>query len=815
MTGAGPRRWHGQWVWCADAGILKTGEFMSDPRLNPKAFDRRVLFRKTVELAELPATAPLRITADSRYTLWVNGRELARGPVRGHPSRLRYDTVDTADALVPGVNAICVLVRFYGHPNAWWMPASPTFSHGGGVLLAELDLPTGVVGTDRSWRYLVSDAWQPQAPAGVGQFVPEVLDGRRLDHRWLAADYDDSRWRPARVVTAIHLGGTSRTVPPADPYGPLPPRPIPWPVSTLRPARRVSVRRAKPPNPALGPVRYVAEADAAASDVAELARFPLTVDLDAGSVAVLTADWGEIVTGTLVIEVDAPAGVRIDARSCEELDTTGRLPRHHHAHGVSYTTRGLADRFESGDPTGGRYAIVVLRGTGPVTVRRVAVVERLRPRPSGPYFLCSDEVLNEVYDVGLRTVRLTAQDAYVDCPTREQRAWTGDSVVHQSVDLVTNPDWSLARWHPRLAASPRPDGMLPMAVVCDFEHAGTTYIPDWSLHWIRSVHNLYRWTGDRDLVAGLMPVAENALRWFDRFAVGGLLSDVTGWVLLDWASVQGEGASAVLNGLWGRALRDFAEMARWLGDAGRAGWAQRQHAALAEAYQVFWCPDRGGYRDWLTGTAVQPRMSEHASAAAVVGGLVPADRRRAVLRLLTDRSDRVGRSWSFQILPLRAAMGPPPPDWDVDREVVAAQPFFRYVVHDAVAALGGADHMPRLCRDWKPLLEGGARTWRETWQGGSHCHGWSSTPSRDLPLYTLGLSPARPGFTVARVAPRLGDLAWARGAVPTPHGLLRVSVDRDGVEVDSPVPVELDLGGRTWSRPAGRWAWPRGEVVAR
>lgn len=47
---------------------------------------------------------------------------------------------------------------------------------------------------------------------------------------------------------------------------------------------------------------------------------------------------------------------------------------------------------------------------------------------------------------------LTAHDAYIGCPTREQRASTRDSVAHQSVDLVTNPDWSLARWHPQLAA---------------------------------------------------------------------------------------------------------------------------------------------------------------------------------------------------------------------------------------------------------------------------------------------------------------------------------------------------------------------------
>ena len=55
------------------------------------------------------------------------------------------------------------------------------------------------------------------------------------------------------------------------------------------------------------------------------------------------------------------------------------------------------------------------------------------------------------------------------------------------LDLVANPDWSMARWHPQLAASPRPDGMLAMAPASDFEADDRTFVPDWSLHWVRSV----------------------------------------------------------------------------------------------------------------------------------------------------------------------------------------------------------------------------------------------------------------------------------------------------------------------------------------
>jgi hypothetical protein len=800
--------WTGQWIWCHDRGIDQTGEFRADSRIAPAACDRRVQFRRSFRLPAVPRPAPLRITADSRYVLWVNGRELARGPARSEPGRLLYDTVDAAPALRAGSNVLCVLVRFYGEPTAWWMPATPTFSHGAGALLAELALPDGPLATDRGWRYQLGRAWTRQAPAGVGRSVPEVLDARALDPGWLAPDFDDSGWPAARVLTARHLGATARTTPPTDPYGPLLPGPHPPPRPVTRPGGRALVRLAPPPDPARGPAEYVADADAKAGPVLREVALPVRLVLDRQSVTVLTVDWGQVVAGTLLLELSAAPGTRVDLRMCETLDPDGRLPPHHHSHGLRYLARGRADRFESADPAGGRYAMVVLTGHGQVRLRRLAVRERLRPRPPGPYFRCSDELLNQIYRTGLRTVDLSAQDAYLDCPTREQRAWVGDSVVHQAVDLLTNPDWSLARWHPQLSAAPRPDGLLPMAVACDFAHRGATYIPDWSLHWIRSVHNLYRWTGDAELVAGLLPVAERVLRWFGRFARDGLLTDVTGWVLLDWASVQGEGTSAVLNGLWGRALRDLAEMSGWLGDRGRARWARAQHAALAAAYQVFWDP-RGGYRDWLRGGELAPQRSDHATAAAATGGLVPRARRPAALRFLLDRSCRVRRAWSFQTMPLKVAMGPPPPDWDVAREVVEAQPFFRYVVHDAVAELGGAGQVAGLCRDWRVLLGQGDGTWPETWSGGSRCHGWSATPSRDLLLYTLGVSPHRPGFGQARIAPRPGDLRSVRGAVPTPHGLIEVSVTADRVEVSSPVPFLLDLAGRAQAHPAGRWAGAR------
>jgi len=122
--------------------------------------------------------------------------------------------------------------------------------------------------------------------------------------------------------------------------------------------------------------------------------------------------------------------------------------------------------------------------------------------------------------------------------------------------------------------------------------------------------------------------------------------------------------------------------------------------------------------------------------------------------------------------------------------MVESEPFFRYVLHDGLARAGRPDLVAELCRDWAVFLDAGETTWPECWTGGTRCHGWSATPTRDLIVHTLGVTPAEPGYASVRIAPALGGLDWARAVVPTPHGLLTVEAHADGrLDIDSPVPV--------------------------
>jgi hypothetical protein len=75
----------------------------------------------------------------------------------------------------------------------------------------------------------------------------------------------------------------------------------------------------------------------------------------------------------------------------------------------------------------------------------------------------------------------------------------------------------------------------------------------------------------------------------------------------------------------------------------------------------------------------------------------------------------------------------------------------------------------------------------------SLAHGWSSGPTDWLIEQVLGIQPLEPGFREVSIRPDLVDLQWARGAEPTPQGVIHVDYRKaaQGLEAEIDLPQGL------------------------
>ena len=163
-------------------------------------------FRRDFTLDSIPEQAELNIAVDSKYWLYVNGKEVVweggvkRGP---NPDDTYYDTVDITDYLVTGKNTIAIETWYWGHDSGHILD-----SGSGGLLVSSnlTDANTGklVETGDGQWWSMKNPANLHDAQA-TANYIPEsstIYDGA-LAIDWTASDYipsEENGWNRATIV---------------------------------------------------------------------------------------------------------------------------------------------------------------------------------------------------------------------------------------------------------------------------------------------------------------------------------------------------------------------------------------------------------------------------------------------------------------------------------------------------------------------------------------------------------------------------------------------------------------------------------------
>ena len=698
------------WIWTPDW------------TLEDRERARLVLFRRELLCDKIPNSLPIRITADCRYKLYVNGTLAQFGPAKGDNHVWYADQVELSPFLDVGKNVLAVSVLRYPENrdkgnHSLFRTAAP------GLYVEGLLEGMWRCRVDRSTHFYAEE--ERFAPLWIHEHV--ASDVSLIG--WQSDIYDDCGWEEAKPYL----------------YGELPeilraenlcPRPIPF-------------MDQKPHSFDL----------------------PLAVVPDHSQTR-FVLDAGEEMCAFLRLSLSGGKGAEIELLQSEcyvtEQGKANRLDAEHgHLEGYSDTYIVAGSEREIYGPywfRSFRFLQVSVRTKDePLHLLGLDYTETGYPLKVKTSVVTSDPSLSAVWNISLRTLQRCMHETYTDCPFYEQLQYAMDTRSQILYTYAVSADDRLARQAiDDFSRAQRSDGLLN----CSYPNVNVNVIPGFSIYFILMLHDHMMYIGDKAFLRAYLPTLDRILCFFDSHLrsdglvdkVGGVNGQAPFWSFIDWAEtwLPTEGMpTAGLQGpitmeslLYVLGLQKAAELCEWLGDEHAEGYRQRAHA-VQTAIRVA-CMDETGM---ITDGPGCPELSQHAQVFGILTGTLSREEgRRNLQRSMEDQS----------IAQCTVAMC--------------------YYLFRAMEQVGLYEYTDRYWNIWRRMIANGCTTCVESeGYARSECHAWGALALYELPSVILGVRPAAPGYEKILVSPNPGYLSSASGTVHTPRGDLSVKWDlQDG-----------------------------------
>jgi len=673
-----------------------------------------LMVRKIFDLKQVPSEAKAFISAYAYADVYINGKLVDRCPMNCDPEFQVYEQYDLSGYLHPGQNTIAALVYNFGVGTHHRINA-----RGGLFFQGKLTFPdnkTLQINSDKTWKVSKAEAWNNQtelrAPgANLIGFV-EKYDAIKMPEGWKESPFDDSKWQSARI-----LG-----IPPFAPWNNI-----------------VEVKREPLFREKVYPVNH----------------------WFAGNKIVY--DFGKEVTGNPVIELFAKAnGASFEMGTSERLlpDST-----------IMYKERVNYTDYYSGKKGLQTWSPLTWRGfrylsvnqSDSIIFKSVAAINRHYSYESEGSFECSDPLLNQIFDAGVFTLKLCAQDTYMDTPWREQTQYiAGDSRFLQkyawypfglSSEFLMQYNILSGAWSQRWS----PEGAIRSRYPTDYLLGPNTsvYLFDYELEYIIMLGEYYQYFGNADLLKQIYPNVKKLMTYFEKY-IGkehGLLYKVPGWIVLDHPDTYPMDQTDEITGLnclYYEALKQAAYIAQALNnDPAQASiWNKQAGVLKSNIRKWLWSPEKNLFPDSFG----SEKCSQQTQVYAMLYGLIEPNDKDSVIEKVAAMNRSSEQSFSYYLL---YSMFDAKPQWSLD--------FIRKYWGDQMK---------------QPLFNGG---WFEAWEkekpGGDFVttsHAWCSGPTALLPQKVLGVEPVSAGWKTFSVKPNPCDLKWAKGIVPTTFGAISV-----------------------------------------
>ena len=763
------REWHAGWITHPTAPLR-------EPIL--------LHFRRSLTLAAVPTSYPVRVSADNRFVLYVNGHRVGDGPARGDLAHWRYVRFDLAPLLQPGENLITATVWNWGVYAAIAQISDRTAFLLESEASGEASISTGV-GKSDGWLVEVEPGhtaldrdtvtFKTYFAAGPG----EQIDAAHYDWKWQSPT-SSGNWVAAASpmrdsifpqVSHAHSADTQ-----GDNFWDLVPDELPHMEYTATDPGKVVLALQS------FAVHVSGERDAVPGTGAPsfpVNGFPSTATpVPAGTHIHFLLDRKTLTTAYPRLTVSGGKGARIVLTYAEALydDKMQKGDRDSITFGDELFRKalGLTDNFL---PDGGQHRVFeplwwrtwryldldITTGDQPLTLESLTAQFTAFPFKELATFNSPDPDLAKIWDISWRTARDDAHETYMDTPYYEQLQYVGDTRIQALISYSVANDDRLARQAiEAFDASRMPDGITRSRYPSSLPQT----IPTFSLLYVGMLHDYWMYRPDPEFVRKFVPGIRTILNWFSLYeAPDGLLRKLPWWSFIDWVN-QGEtptyganGESCITTFEYLGALNDAASLESALGDPALATRYQSRAVHVRTGLSdKCWSPSRGLIAD----NPDQKVFSQQANILGVLYDVIPKDQQKDVLTKI-----------------LKIDPGTTP------NGVMSASYYFRFYLARALDHAGLADDYLESLNPWRQLLPLHFSTWPETpAPTRSDSHAWSAHPIYDLLTLVAGIQPASPGFGTVRIAPNMGNLPSLTAAYPHPQGEIKVDYHYTGPHGD-------------------------------
>lgn len=446
-------------------------------------------FYGEIQLREISETV-IRLSCDSDYALYVNGKYVASNQYADFEYYKIYDEIDLTPFLKVGKNSVAVTVWYFGVDSQKYCYADA------GLIFEIADAADNLLLCSGEEIFCREN---PVYAAGRKKLVSYQLgfsflyDGTKEDG-WLTGEGKD--FRPSLSVKKNC-------------------------VFFPRPNKKLRLEERKP--------------------LKELRKWHSNYSV--------FADLGEECVGLPEVEFESPCEQKVIVTWCEEL-SAGNVRRYMSANDYSFeliAKRGKNRYFNPFLRIGCRY--MQIDSESELDVAYLGVKPFLYPLECKADDLPLDAPDRSIYDLCVKTLRLCAIEHYVDCPFREQGLYTYDSRNQMLAGYYAFQGYDYAYSNLKLLSMDRrKDKLMSVTVPSRVALA----IPAYSLYYVLQVWEYLQHAGEQTLDPTIVEKINDIITVFHDRKREGLICNYKGddyWNFYDWSDhLNGYGANRDYDG---------------------------------------------------------------------------------------------------------------------------------------------------------------------------------------------------------------------------------------------------------------------------